>query len=165
MPDFKGSVSVSGSPVLTQLTGVNVVELTADVTNANATANTLADVTGLSFPVVAGQRYAFSFYIAFTAAATTTGSRWSINGPATSLLAYHSRYSLTTTTETVNHGLSIYNSPAAANLSSAATAGNVAVIEGLLIPTANGTVIARFASEVASSAIVAKAGSCVWYSA
>ena len=34
---------------------------------------------------------------------------------------------------------------------------NVAVIEGTITPSANGTVIARFASEVLSSAITAKA--------
>lgn len=42
-----------------------------------------------------------------------------------------------------------------------AGAGNIATIEGYISPSANGTVIARFASEVASSAITAKAGSFV----
>jgi hypothetical protein len=145
--------------------GPTTVALAADVSNASAVANTLQDVTGLSFPVVAGQRYRFRFVIHYTAAATTTGSRWSVNGPATSQLAYRSEYSLTATSRTVNDGLSAYNLPAAANASSAAAAGNIAVVEGIISPSANGNVIARFASEVANSAIVAKAGSSVAYQA
>jgi hypothetical protein len=57
-----------------------------------------------------------------------------------------------------------YNSPAAANASSATTGNNWAVINGIIQPSAAGSVIARFASEIASSAIVAKAGSFVRYS-
>lgn len=144
--------------------GTSMTVLAADVTNNNAVANTIADVTALSFPVTAGNKYQFKFFIPYTAAATTTGSRWSINGPASpTFLAYLSRYSLTATTETVNHGMVGYDVPAASNASSAATTGNLAIIEGLIIPSANGTVIARFASEVASSAIVAKAGATVTY--
>lgn len=141
--------------------GESIVMLASDVSNANAVANTLADVTGLSFPVVAGNTYRFRFLIPYTAAATTTGSRWSINGPANSLLAYNSRYTLTATSETSNYG-SAYNAPSASNASSL-TSGNLAIIEGVITATANGNVVARFASEVANSAIVAKAGAHVQY--
>lgn len=138
---------------------IGTLVLAADVTNNNATANTIADVTGLSFPVIAGIRYKFKFAITYTAAATTTGSRWSINGPAITLLNYRSDYSLTAISRTTNDGQNAYNLPAASNLSSAVVAaGNIAVIEGMITPSASGRVIARFASEVASSAIVAKAG-------
>lgn len=143
--------------------GVQVGILAADVTNNNAVANTIQDVTGLSFPVVSGLRYWFRFVIDYTAAAGTTGSRWSITGPTTTRLAYRSSYSLTTTTETLNSGLNAYDLPAAANATSPSTTGNTAIIEGHIQPSADGTVIARFASEVASSAIVAKRGSLVQY--
>lgn len=139
----------------------SVVVLTADVANATATANTLADVTGLSFPVAAGVRYHFKFVIPYTAAATTTGSRWTINGPALTSLHYVSDYSLTTASRTTNEALNTYNLPAAANVTSAATGSNMAIIEGIILPSAAGSVIARFASEVASSAITAKAGAFV----
>jgi hypothetical protein len=36
-------------------------------------------------------------------------------------------------------------------------------VTGVIQPSANGTLVARFASEVSSSAIVAKAGSFVLY--
>lgn len=139
---------------------LNFVVLSSDVTNNNGTANTIADVTGLSFSVNAGETYWFRFVIDYTSAATTTGSRWSISGPASpTRLSYRSSYSLTTTSETVNSGLTAYDTPTSSNATSASTGGNVAVIEGYITPSSNGTVIARFASEVSSSAIVAKAGS------
>lgn len=137
----------------------NQVVLTSNVVNNNAVANTLQDCTGLTFPVTAGVRYKFRAFIWYTAAATTTGSRWTINGPAASDIIYTSTYSLTTTTQTTNHGLATFNLPAASNTSSAATAGNTAIIEGEFTATSSGDAIIRFASEVLSSAITAKAGS------
>lgn len=136
---------------------VNLVVLSGDVVNNNATANTIADVTGLSFAVTAGSTYWFEFIIPYTSAATTTGSRWAINGPAApTLLAYRSEYTLTATSIT-NNSATAYDIPAAASASSL-TSGNIATIWGLIKPSSNGTVIARFASEVSGSAITAKAG-------
>jgi hypothetical protein len=145
----------------------NLVVLSSDVTNNNATANTIADVTGLSFSVTAGETYFFRATIFYTAAATTTGSRWSVNGPSSpTLLAFRTSNVLTaaagTDGETTTFN-STYDSPAASNASSA-LAGNIAVVEGFIKPSANGTLTIRFASEVSSSAIVAKAGSMLeWY--
>lgn len=136
--------------------------LAADVTNNNAVANTIADVTGLSFPVTSGKKYRFRFEIQYTAAATTTGSRWAINGPG-GTMRYRSQYSLTTTTVTTIEGSTAHDIPAASNATSAATGGNIAIVEGFYEASANGSVILRFASEVASSAIVCKAGSVVYY--
>lgn len=159
-------INAQGMPKISQSQGssaavsgvTNVVVLAADVINNNATLNTIQDVTGLSFPVVSGGKYWFEFYIDYNAAATTTGSRWSINGPSFSRLAYTSDYSLTTTTRTLN-SLVAYDQPAASNASSAVTTGNIAWMAGFITPSADGNVIARFASEIANSAITAKAGS------
>jgi hypothetical protein len=142
---------------------LNLVVLSANVINNNATANTMQDVTGLSFPVTAGEAYFFRFNIPYTAAAGTTGSRWSINGPASpTQLSYRSAYSLTGTSETLNVGLTTYDNPAAANATSLTTT-NKAFIDGFIQPSANGTVIARFASEVSASAITALRGAiCEW---
>lgn len=156
--DSLGRVKQSAQDSPAAVNALNLVVLASDVMNNNGVANTIADVTGLSFPVVSGQTYWFLFTIAYTAAATTTGSRWTVNGPAApTALAYVSDYTLTVTSQTVNYATA-YDIPAAANASSL-TAGNVARIEGIITPSASGTVIARFASEVLSSAIVAKAGS------
>lgn len=141
------------------------VVLSVDRVNNNPTLNTLQDVTGLSFAVTSGLRYWFRFRIVYTAQATTTGSRWTLNGPTFTGLSYMSEYSLTGTTTTRNAQVIAYNSPAASNASSASTGqSNIAQIEGLILPSANGILIARFASEVANSAITAKAGSFVEYS-
>lgn len=136
---------------------LNVVVLASNVVNNNAVANTIADVTGLSFAVTAGETYWFEFAIPYTSAAATTGSRWSINGPAApTMLNYTSEYTLAATTKTLNNATA-YDIPAASNATSL-TAGNVATVWGIIKPSSDGTVIARFASEVAGSAITAKAG-------
>ena len=145
--------------------GLTAVILGSDVVNNNAVANTIQDVTGLSFSVTAGKMYYFKFIIYYTAAATTTGSRWAVSctaGLATNL-SMTSEYSLTTTTTTRNANVQAFDSPAASNATSAAVTNNMAVMEGYFIPTATGTFIARFASEVAGSAITAKTGSVCYY--
>ena len=139
----------------------NLVTLGSDVINSNATANTLADVTGLSFTVVAGTTYHFYALIPYTSAASSTGSRWTINAPATTLLSYTSRYTLTATTQTINYASAV-GIPAASNASS--LTNNIAIIEGVIKPSASGTFIIRFASKTANSAITAKAGATLeWW--
>lgn len=155
----KQSINQGNSPVSSEL---NRVVLGGDVINSNAIANSIADVTGLSFPVVGNQKYYFRFWITYACATTGTGSRWAINGPSIVSLTLRSVYSLAATTQTQNT-VTGYDLPAAANTSSAATAGNWAVLEGIIECSADGSVIARFASEVSNSAITAKAGSFVEY--
>ena len=163
LPKMAESLGSSSAAVST----LNTVVLASDVINNNATLNTIADVTGLSFAVTSGQTYWFKFWIWYTAAATTTGSRWAINGPTNTLIGYRSSWGLSTsgtsgTDVNTDVNQAAYDSPSASNAtSSTATAGqaNIAIMEGLITPSANGNVIARFASEVASSAITAKAGS------
>jgi len=140
-----------------------IVTLSADNVNNNAVANTLQNCGNLSFSVTAGTVYRFYALIMYTSAATSTGSRWTINGPANpTLLAYTSRYFLTATTQTLNYATA-YQIPAASNATSA-TAGNIAIIEGIITPSANGTLAIRFASKIANSAITAKAGSTLeWW--
>ena len=145
--------------------GFNIVVLASDVTNNNATANTIADVTGLSFNMTSGKLYHFEFNCYYTAAVTTTGSRWAVNASAGTAanLTMTSEYSLTTTTTTRNANVNAFDSPANANASSASTGNNLATMKGVIRASADGTLIARFASEVSSSAIVCKAGSFVIY--
>lgn len=137
--------------------GRNLVVLGADVANANATANTLQDATGLSFAVNANQLYRFSFMFAYDAAATTTGIRVTLNGPTQNLLAYQSQVAVGTASITVAY-MNSYNVGSVAGTSAYLT-GNYGEMTGLVRPTAAGTLVFRFASEVASSAITIKAGS------
>lgn len=137
------------------------VTLGADVADTSG-ANTYTPCTGLSFDVTSGTRYSFFALIWYTAAATTTGSGWSITGPAATNMAYASRYTLTATSVTTNFATA-YGVPAASNASSL-TAGNVAVLEGTVLPSASGTVTVQFMTEVAGSAITCKSGSTLeWW--
>lgn len=155
---FLLSLSGSGQTTGPMTCSDMMTKLDASVVNSNASANTIADITGLAFHVLAGERYRFKFFIVYSAAAPTTGARFSINGPSITNLAYNSIYTLTTTSQTVNTGLNAYNLPAASNLSSAATSGNIAIVEGIIQPSQAGIVIGRFASEVSNSAITIVAG-------
>lgn len=139
---------------------VTVTLPTGTVINNNATANTLQDVTGLKFPVEAGKRYDFKFVIPYSAAATTTGSRWALNGPAFSALHARSSYAASATSEAVSY-INAYNQATVS--AGSALSGNVAIIEGQITAAANGEVIARFASEVPSSAITVQPGARVSY--
>lgn len=146
-------------------TGMLSVVLPSNVINNNATANTIQDITGLSANLLSGKTYYFKFVIPYTSAATTTGSRFSVNASAGTAanLSYISEYSLTTTTTTRNALLQGFDLPATSNASSATTGNNMCIIEGYFKPTANCTFIGRFASEVSSSAITALAGSVLYY--
>lgn len=139
--------------------GWNMTVLASPVINNEAVANTLTDVTGLAASLDSLGTWAFRFRIRYSAAAATTGSRWSINGPTFSALNYTSHYTLTATTETVNSAAA-YDLPAASNANSL-TAGNIAMIDGFITNTATGNLQARFASEITASAITALAGSYV----
>ena len=148
--------------VSTVTNAVNTVILGANVINNNAVANTLQDVTGLSFTATSGIMYKFDFNIFYTSAIATTGSRWSINAPSFDLLTYTSEYTLTSGTSTRVPHLQAINLPATSNATSTLT-NNFANIKGIIKTNSTGDVIARFASEVASSAITALAGSFVEY--
>jgi hypothetical protein len=140
--------------------------ITNDVINNNAVANTIADITGLSFPVTANKTYYFKFIIIYISAATATGSRFTINGPSITRLNFMVKIPNAGTTTTVSQSLTAYDTPATAGTTSpvaSATIGMVGEIEGILVPSANGTLIGRFASEVANSAITVKSGSTVYY--
>lgn len=144
---------------------ISTVVLGVDVVNNNAVANTMQDVTGLSFNAENGKTYWFKFVIPYTSAATTTGSRWGVNASAgtAATLSYTSEYSLTSTTTTRNANVQAFDSPASANASSAATGNNLCIMEGYFKPTADCVFIARFASEISASAITAKSGAILYY--
>lgn len=130
------------------------VEVNADVICTLSPANTLKD-TGLQFPMAGGTTYRFYAVIPYTAAAITTGSRWTITAPATTWLSYTSTYTLTATTQTINH-LSAINLPSLCNATS--NINNLCIIEGVITPTVNGIFKIQFASEILNSAITLKKG-------
>ncbi len=144
---------------------VNVVTLASDVASTASAA--FQDVTGLSFSVVAGTVYRLKALVIFTVSAATIGSAWSITGPATpTQLAFTvQRPSITATypQPPTLTSAKAYDSPAATT-ATPETTGNMAVVEGVIQPSANGTVTLRFAPETATaSGVVVKAGSTLKY--
>lgn len=120
--------------------------LTSDVVS---TSNALANVADLSFPVEAGVTYRFKFFICYTASNTNVGSRWTINGPTTSVLRYFSSYPSSTSANAF-YQQSAYNG-ASATSNSGATGNNIAIIEGIINCSSSASeVIARFAAEGAT---------------
>ena len=145
--------------------GLNLVVLSADVINNNAVANTLQDVTGLSFPINAGKTYYFRFFFRYDAPNIVNGSRWTVNtvGATTiTSISYQSHYGLNLTTNTVNV-LNAPDFPTAANSSSPYISNSSGWIEGIITAGTDGSLILRFASEVANGAITAKVGSLVYW--
>lgn len=135
------------------------ITLGSDVVNNNAVANTLQDVTGLFFTAAAGNSYQYIFEGVFEAAIATTGSRWTVKAPASSTNVYWNEWTLAATTRTTG----TYNAdelPAASNTTSVVGVANRFRVVGNLIAGADGDVQLRFASEIAASAITAKANMC-----
>ena len=125
--------------------------LTADVSSSSTT---LADVTGLSFPVEVGVTYRFKFFICYSASTTSIGSRWTINGPTATTLRFYSSYPSSTSANAFYHQSGYNGASATANSGSATN--NVAIIEGIINCSSNASeVIARIAAEAAT--ITAKA--------
>lgn len=142
---------------------LKAIVLEADDTNNNVSANTLEDVQDFKFPVENGGIYYFKFIIDFTSAATTTGTRWTINGPTNSRLNYDIRFDIvagSSKTESMQSYNTTYDQ---ATVSGNGPLVGQASIEGFVTVTADGFIQCRFASEVSSSAVTAKAGSIVLY--
>lgn len=119
-------------------------------------ANTLQEINGLAFDVVAGNTYKFKFYMSYKTEATTTGTRFCINGPAYSNLAYQSLCSNGAQAAYFN-AQSEYNQPISASSYSSNTT-MLATIEGVITPSASGTVTARFASAEAGKTVTVFGG-------
>ncbi len=149
---IKTSLNQGNAPASSTL---SVVILGSDVTNDNAVADTLEDITGLSFPVNSGSVYYFKFHIHVEETTPTNGYRFTINGPSKTSIVYS-----TTSVSTINT-YDDYELP----IASVGAGGGVdfIIIEGTIKPSANGTVIARFASELNTETVTAKEGSFVQY--
>ncbi len=136
-----GDEWINTAPAINPATAT-VYTMGADVSTA---ATAFADVTGLSFPVLAGVRYKFDVYIPWSATVTGVGTRWAVNGPATpTFLNYRANWSTTQTSQSVTNN-NTYDQPGVGAASAQANNSNMAFLEGVITPSAAGTVIVRFA--------------------
>lgn len=151
-----GTTWVDLSLLGTTDTRLTTTRLTADVTNSTVT---LANATGLAIALAASSTYAIDAMVMFQTAATTTGIRLTQTVPtgATVVAQWNTPTSLTANT---------FANQRAADTGAASTAidtanANTLATGSLLVVTAAtaGNLQIRFASEVAASNAVIKAGS------
>jgi hypothetical protein len=138
-----------------------LVRATADTSNTLVTG---VDVAGLGIAVAANASVAFRYVLVVDAAAATTGIQLAANGPVggtlTARVMVPTAAGTATTAATVVefhvNAVEAYAAPTA----SAGTARVVAIIEGAFRNGATaGTLIPRIRSEIAGSAVTARAGS------
>ena len=137
-------------------TRISTVRLSADVTN-NTT--TLANVTGLALALAANSTYQIDGQVMFQTAATATGIRLSQTVPtgATVVAQWNTPTSLTASTLANQRAA---DAGAATTAIDTANANTLATASILVITGATaGNLQIRFASEVATSNAVVKAGS------
>lgn len=137
------------------------IVLGADVADSSG-ACTNADITGLSFSVSSGQVYRFHALIEFTAASTNTGAQWTATAPTNNFFSIKTQHP----TSASSNDVANVNVSDGGNCSATTfdTTGNLATIDGMVAPTAGGTLQLRMATEVDTSAITVKAGSTLeWW--
>ncbi len=129
--------------------------------NQTFSTNALTDVTSLSFPLSTGLIYKYRFHILYTSPVTTTGLRVSLTYPAVttaSAVAQIPSGNDGTGSQyqgTINFSGDIVTSPS----TSTANTVHYASVQGVIIPSADGTMQLRAASEVNGSNIIIRAGS------
>lgn len=130
---------------------------TADQTS---TSTTVANITDLAFAVTNGSRYNVNCHLLYTSAATGTGIRIGVTAPAgTVALNVETKNAADGTAANFEGALTASGDVVVSTATPVAATVFAGSINGLVLPTANGTVQFTFGSEVAASAVVIRAGS------
>lgn len=135
------------------------LRVATDVVNATTS---FANITGLTASVKSGKKYVFEAHLFSVNDATTTGSMFAIGGVAmTSIIAGAiSTVANSETDATVSTGTATAVDTAIVAQTTGSTAVVPTIISGSFVPSADGTVAVKCASEVAVAAgITVKAGS------
>ena len=119
-----------------------------------ASTTSYADLTDLEFYAKAGNVYRFRVTVMTTCAAATDGHAVSIDGPASpTFLAYVGVQPTGAATQVVTNGAA-YDLPAAQTTTTAAIAGNIHTVTGMIQPATSGMVTARLIAD--NTDVVAK---------
>jgi len=120
---------------------------------------TLTD-TGLSFAVTSGVYYRFRFHILYSSSATSIGIKIGLTTPAFTRFGAIVRVLAGSSSNLGEHTGAITASGGSVVTPNVVTINTnyVAVIEGVLLPSANGTLMVQYASE-ATTAVTMKQGS------
>lgn len=140
--------------------GPAIVRKTAD---QSSTSTTFADVTGMTFAVLASTSYRIECDLSYLTAATTTALQIALNGPASPTAM---RYTVTTSTSaTARHNASQNAYDANTNPASALTTALPVRLVGVVENGVNaGTLALRMRTEItASSVTIQRGSSCVLF--
>lgn len=137
------------------------------VTGSNWTngTTTVTDITGLSWAVASGVPQAFRCQMAVLNANAGSAIRYAVNGPAMTTVAFKTRvHKASVTTEVIENFTAVSSALQTAGVTSGvATTAHVDIIEGVIIPSANGTMQIRGAGSAAQTSTVYQGSSCfVW---
>lgn len=119
---------------------------------------TLENVTGMVVPVASGQTVYFKYYLRQRAAATTTGFKFNITGPAGATLTAEGMYSRTATSVGSTRMGDISDTSLGVSIP-----GLVTIIGECVNGVTAGSITLQIASEVDASAVTLDAGSRVEY--
>jgi hypothetical protein len=123
----------------------SIVRLGSDV-STNAT-SCCVDTTGLSFSISTGKVYHFKFLVRWDTTDTVRGIGLTLNGPTTTFLTYDVIYPVNDNgAGGETHGRNSYNTVNPTPRSPYLT-NNLGIIEGLIQPSSDGTLIVRFQME------------------
>ena len=136
-----------------------MVKLGSDVSTSSTAC--CVDATGLSFSISSGKLYHFKFLVRWDSTNVNRGIGLTLNGPTTTFLNYDVIYP-TTRTAGVIHNNNAYN----LDITTGTTPGigaspitSLAIVEGLIQPSADGTLIVRFQADNAAAPVTIRANS------
>lgn len=137
--------------------GPEVVKITSDTSTFNTT---LSDITGLSFSVSNGTYYGFKFLLPYTYSTTAKGPKYGITIPAATIYSATVRIPMAADGADAFYEGCLTTSGDSVNASSSPASSTVllAVIEGVLLPSADGTLQVRHAANGALQTLVTKQG-------
>lgn len=123
----------------------SIVRLGSDVSTTDTTC--CVDATGLSFDVLSGKVYHFKFLVRWDITNDNRGIGLTLNGPATTLLTYDVIYPVNPNGGGGEiQGKNSYDTVSTTS-KSPSTTNNLGIIEGLIQPSADGTLIVRFQTQ------------------
>lgn len=139
----------------------SIVVVPSNVAVSNAA---LATITGASFSVLNGGTYYVRLYLNYNSATLTNGAGFALdcNGCTFSASTYEVTMTSTTTAVIRREGLTGEDDFGTVGTQSLTT-GNVAVLEGIVSITTNGTLRGRFINEVSTEAITVLGGRSFMY--
>jgi hypothetical protein len=137
------------------------VKLTADL--GATTSTTLANTTGLSFAVKSGVYYRFHFLVVYTTVTITTGLKVGLTTPTFTIYAATVRgvVAAGATSAQWTDALSSSGDSSIQSGVETTVVPYIAEIEGIILPSADGTLQVQHAAEVgAAGNVIVKQGSC-----